>query len=62
MRYTVKDKFETDRTGILPELMIRPVGSKFDTYLPVSADDFARINKGDVIEVLVTVVPKEERK
>jgi hypothetical protein len=62
MRYTVENKFDWDRTGDLSELMIRPLESKFDTYLPVSADDFARINKGDVIEVLVTVVPKEERK
>lgn len=59
MRYTVENKFDWDRTGDLSELMIRPLESKFGTYLPVSADDFARINKGDVIEVLVTVVPKD---
>ena len=61
MRYIVEDKFDVEQAGDLSELMIRPIGSKYDTYLPVSADDFARINKGDVIEVLVTVVPKEEK-
>jgi hypothetical protein len=61
MRYIVEDKFDVEQAGDRSELMIRPIGSKYDTYLPVSADDFARINKDDVIEVLVTVVPKEEK-
>jgi len=65
MRYTVEKKMAGGGASfaaicICPSRWsMRPIGSSFHIYLPVSADDFARINKGDVIEVLVTVVHKE---
>ena len=60
MRYTVEEKVSAEK-GPKASFVIgmwAPNNSKWIT-LPVEEDDFNRIRVGDVIEMLISVVPKE---